>query len=177
MTRSLNRNKSGEERIENKITSNINDLVEVDLGLPFYFADKDLIVDKSDNFQKEDVLRLLNHFEKNGWRLPTKKDFFNNVVSEKNDGTIIMDFLFRKREGKNEFYLELKGNGNKIELPFESRLATFYWLGDDIFEKDCIKLWLIENGLSTTKIKLVVVCDVPFFVERNKMKIRLIKDK
>lgn len=68
----VNRAKSGEEREENKIRSNISELKPVNAcnEFPFLFADDDFIVDGNKNtFTWHEVEQLKPYFEKNGWRL------------------------------------------------------------------------------------------------------------
>ena len=68
MTRSLNRNKSGEERIESKITSNIGELNEVDLGV-VKISDEDVEINGEEIFTYYDMIKYKPYIEKLGWKI------------------------------------------------------------------------------------------------------------
>ena len=75
MTRSLNRNKSGEERLEDKIHSNIDKLKGIDIGLPFLISDDILEIDNKEKISFDEYNQKYRSFvEKKGWRLPNRYD-------------------------------------------------------------------------------------------------------
>ena len=78
-SKGLERAQSGEERIGDKIDSNINELNGVDLGLPFLIADEDLKVENKDEFTFDEMNHYRKMIEKNGWRIPTIKDLQDNL--------------------------------------------------------------------------------------------------
>lgn len=74
--KAIERSKTGEVRLGDRISSNIDELKPVDLGsdFPFVFADVDLIIEDKDRFnlnQYEDYMSGLNF---QGWRLPNYED-------------------------------------------------------------------------------------------------------
>lgn len=122
----INRAKSGEERIGDRINSNIYDLKMVDLDskLPYYVADALLEIDGKNEFLYTDFLynERKKFVEKHGWRIPNIADI--NCI-----GRTCVDVTFRKDDDGNVFYI-FKGDRGECEykLPL---MSTFTILSAD----------------------------------------------
>ena len=120
----MKRAQTGEERIEDKIDSNINSLQGVDVGLPFLIADMDLEVDGKTTFSFDEMKHYKNTIiEKNGWRIPTIEDLQYNL-----------DKPFLKFTYEDYTYIELKNTKNNNSVIFDFPKKTIneilYWLVD-----------------------------------------------
>lgn len=102
INKTLKRVRTGEERIEDKITTNIDEFSEIDLGFPFVFADRVLEVDGKDMMTNLELMSYMKTINKKntGWRLLTRDDIYNN-------------FLTEKKLLKNNFYTQYIFKGNK----------------------------------------------------------------
>ena len=122
-SKGIERSKSGEERLGDKIDSNINSLEGIDIGLPFLIADMDLEVEGKDTFNFDEM----NHYnksviEKNGWRIPTIKDLQNNLDKP---------FLkYTYKMGTIELLNKENNNSITFELSIKHPDELSYWLVD-----------------------------------------------
>ena len=75
LSKTINRSKSGEERIEDKIHSNIDKLKGIDIGLSFLISDDFLEITDQEKISFDDYNQKYRNFiEKKGWRLPNRDD-------------------------------------------------------------------------------------------------------
>ena len=70
----IERSKTGQERLEDKVNTNIKELKEIDWGLPFVIADSDLELNGSKNILMEDLKLHRDKIEKLEWRFMTEDD-------------------------------------------------------------------------------------------------------
>lgn len=181
----VNRAKSGEEREENKIHSNIRELKPVNVcnELPFLFADGDFIVDGNKNtFTWHEVENLKPHFEKNGWRLM------------RNDETSTLIALYKRGERCPFKWVEGEDDGFGIKNKETDEVAYFKpikILKKNYSKKECRYWtdWHIEDtedaGFFLKNMAGTVIFDpcgrfkvIHQMVDRNEeWKVRLIKDK
>ena len=161
MTRSLNRNKSGEERLGNRINSNINELESVDLDLDFLIADKDLEVDGKTLFTWDELLKLEKYVKSNGWRIPTRTEL--DCDGGVNDPEKI-EYMYS--QPKDMYLISIKDSKKDLIIKMDDWYGHEFWcIGDDPTR------WKISNGrLVQTSIFSEVGGD-------DKFHIRLVKDK
>lgn len=114
LSKTVNRAKSGEERIEEKVNSNLSELEEIDMGVAI-FADKDVIINDKDKFTRSEMESYIPFFEKNGWKVLTIdvvdnlkiKDIFPfdnqyvKVISKETNNVLIFDI--GERIGRKNF--------------------------------------------------------------------------
>lgn len=171
--KTLNRYKSGEERIEDKVNSNINTLEGIDLGLPFLIADTDLIINDKQSFTYEEMLKHVKFIESKGWRVPTDKD----IDKLRNDIKYDMDYDRRSQ------YIILTSNETQKEVRFHNDLSymetQFYWLYESYkwneqLGRKILHAWFVEiDGYSPEKPHRIGYTDYT----STSYRIRLIKDK
>lgn len=165
---SIKRAKDNTERIEDHIPdSNVYDLKEVDLGLPFYVADKTLTLNGSAEirFKEFEYDGDGEKINKLGWRIPTE----NELRLILNEGTIT-----RKVVNIYHYYI-LEKDGKEIVMGPHHGLDTFgLWCE---FNKKEIALiapmFFLEYNQKYNKINIVNSTDVV----TRKHEILLVKDK
>ena len=167
-SKGIERSKTDNERIEDKIDSNIDELIPVDLGFPFLIADKDFKIkdEKYHWFSYDDMKKYLKYFKKHGWRLLTNneiKEYFLDETQHKKS-EIILKF---KANGGNKFsfFLQNYPNKNEVELSLDAWYGINYWINDD----STIVKFL--NNAHGTDIRLLEID------KTDKCHIRLVKDK
>lgn len=86
----IERSKSGEERLEDKVNSNIKDLKPVDIGQNFLISDKPLELNGSNMIDARDFIEnYQDYFKKHDWRMLTSDDideirtYFNQYKLER----------------------------------------------------------------------------------------------
>ena len=137
MTRSLNRHKSGKERLENTphlpTPNNLKDLEPIDIGLDFLIADKPLMIQKEQFFNKiDEMLEYIDEVKKVGWRLPLEKEV-NELLKFDHDRVKYDDS--RTREGEVFFYSE----DGEILIKFNASIHDFFINTPG---------WKYDNGIS-----------------------------
>lgn len=157
----IKRSKSGEERLEDKINSNISNIKESeDIGLSFIISDQDFVYNGQEEFTEKEVYELLPIFEKYGWRLPKMHDGW--AIKHKCS-------LRRDKVDKNICYLT-KEYSRKGKVEFDETEKE-YWLFPDydtVKDMGYIHLNFINN------IKIVHTDN--FVDDTDKKRVRLIKD-
>lgn len=183
-SKGVERNLTGEDRLEDKHVSNIKDFKEVDLGFPFVFADVDLIVDGNDDFTWYDFENLRSYIEKTGWRLPNFEEinrlFFKHSSREITHDYIIFDY--ERKNGYDVAHISVKNFPGVLDVNIDNPHATYFWADwsskqDEInpkADKTTARMWMIRND------KYVRSGD--YFSTGNlykdkQIKIRLVKDK
>lgn len=175
LSKTINRSKTGEARIEDRIDSNISDLKEVDFGLSFVFADKDLLIDGKCIIKYDIIKEHLNGvFKSTGWRLPNMDeltDALNSVEIE----------YHTDHTGKNSFRTisgTCKKTGETLSFSDISPVYASPYLID--YEQDCdfdknksVRTWVIgSTDPETTPFGRFKIGPRTF-----PYRIRLIKDK
>ena len=80
LSKTLGRAKSGEERIEDRITSNIDDLEEINLG-DIKIADEDIEINGEEVFTYYDMIKYKPYIEQHGWKILDLETMVNIVHS------------------------------------------------------------------------------------------------
>ena len=89
-SKGFERSKTGEERIENKIQTNIETMDVVDIGHPIYvFADKDLEVEGEEMFVYKNYLEVKDYLNSKGWEIPETSDLMSCFVLDKLDYEVV----------------------------------------------------------------------------------------
>ena len=164
MTRSLNRKKSNDERLGDQLPSNLKSFKEINLNLPFVFADVDLEINGKDTFTfNEFDENYKNYFLKHGWRLPTYNELKNSFK----------DFKFISRLDSVSASSPETGESLVINLTIGEKL-TFYMLGysessEHIKNRQMCPVWIFDN---TTEFN-----DFGSTRVEHEVRIRLVKDK
>lgn len=91
---SVERAKSGEKRIGERMVSNIKDMSAIDVGMKIEFANIDLEIDGEDQITWPHLYNIYDQILKLGWRLPTESEV-DRILSKFN------------------FYAEQVGDGDK----------------------------------------------------------------
>ena len=155
-SKGINRSKTGEERLEDKLNSNIKNLKEIDLGLPFLIADDDLTIQHIDEFTHSDMERYKEFVESHGWRFPTceeLQDYINSDFLEYTDGNDSMVIFSKKTKQSVTF--------NK-----DTKFKSMHWCVSDNEVK-----WVISGQFACCSMFYVEIHDGVTY------HIRLIKDK
>lgn len=156
INKTLKRVRTGTERTENKIRSNIEDLKPVDLGLPFLIADDDFeLPDNEHNwFTWDAVEELKSTFRSNGWRLPTKEELKKYINDE--------SFVYSSDAAG--FNISSKTTDETLHINSDTWYAKVYWCED-------MCSWRINNGHARISSMF------NFASIGDKLYIRLVKDK
>ena len=183
----MKRVENNEDRLENKVNSNIKKLGEIDLGFPFVFADKDFEVSGDNKFTWEQVQGFLPHIEAHGWRLLSDDDVYNFYTN---------NFLPHKMKPEfetNEYtdhaysrFLSIEREGFEDILTFKlyDKNFAYYWCDySEHLKKTNTKEEL--DGLSTAKGVEIHLSNRYGFqpIETNNFgkntvrRVRLVKDK
>lgn len=123
----INRAKTGEERIEDKINSNISSLNGIDLGFNFLIADDTLEIEDERVFTLDDIKKYKDVIAKYGWRLMTVEECqliaYNSRFKVENGGKYnTMEFLvIESKKNKNSVSYNITATGAK----------KFYWVDPD----------------------------------------------
>ena len=168
-SKGVERSQTGEERLGDKVNSNIKELKEIDLGFDFVFADKNLILNGEEELSYDDIKHYIEYIQNNGWRLMTREDAKTaSKLSPEHS-----DILFSVNN--NEVRARLKNTDEYLSLPLSSQY-TYYML-DKIYDDGRIFSWVLcktkhyvtgrFNSAGTSKL---VDCNEKIFV-------RLVKDK
>ena len=184
LSKTLSRVKSGEERLEDRIESNIDEFEEIDLGFPFVFADRNLVINGEDKFTWEDFESYRSYIEMQGWRLPNfeelPKCFFRSRYPDR-----LHDYITYKYD-KGKVYFESKKGIDVLEIYIDNPYGQDFWC-DWIPEFDNVEN-KIKRGVDSQNARGWGVASWRYvqgnnpvdFNNYNKMKklsIRLIKDK
>ena len=183
------RNKSlgQEERKEDFIKFNIDEMKEVDLdeSIPFLWADIDLEANGETTFDRETLDMMLPKIEKTGWRLPNGplelRDFIKAIIRSKDK----IDTKWVPFEGAT--YTNTK-TGVVLSFPTPNQQWGWsYWAKDDYFVKFPEKL---SHKASTYTERSFDMCNYHYenypksvLIQTNnapknkKLHIRLVKDK
>ena len=175
-SKTFDRARTGEVRTEEKIDSNVYTLKEVDLGLPFVFADEDLVIDGKNMHHYKNIKEILPLIKSTGWRLPTYDELKNTNVHNVFKNEIKYE---TKHDGKNGFRT-ISGTSTKTEetLSFDDISPTYgeYFILDDEYDTSKslhLNVWYIGdldkeddlfNNFTIASIRMIY-------------KVRLIKDK
>lgn len=81
VNKTLKRIRTGRERIEDVIKTNVDEYEEVDLGLPFVFANVNLIVGGDDTFTFGELMKYMKVIKKTGWRLLSPEDVKRHLLT------------------------------------------------------------------------------------------------
>ena len=172
MTRSLNRNKSGEERLGNKLTTNINELSEVDMGddYPYVFSDEVLDINGQTTFTFEEISKYRSQFEINGWRLPTYDDIYNQYLYiEKN--VVYMELKNTMGGRKRIITWTNTKNENEFIVPIPSGFVSYV-----VDYNNDFALWFFESQFAS-RFRTLFTDKSDVNMYKHNCQIRLIKDK
>lgn len=99
----IQRTKSGEKRIGDRMNSNISNMVAIDVGMKIEIADIDLEIEGEEQFTWGHLYEVYDQVLKLGWRLPTKSEI----------DRILSKFIFyseRTDDDKKLIYFKSKKN-------------------------------------------------------------------
>lgn len=185
----INRAKSDEERLEDKLNTNIKTLKTVDMGsnagVNVLFADQDLEIDGRTSFTYDEMKSYIPYIEKQGWRIPTYDEmhsFFMNCLITINYRRFKINELIRLEEFDDDVFFEIESveTGNSLYFPLrKSNIQTWrynleqYWLL--IPDKDDKKRY----GIITIAPERVTTFAITtsFRDSVTKLRIRLVKDR
>ena len=115
-SKGIERSKSGDERIEDKLPkNNIKELKPVDLGLDFLIADNRLSLNGKEFFKLNDIYHYLPNIEKTGWRLPT--------IDEVNE---LCNLEYCKYNSKDNLVTFFNSNDLSIMISFNPTKDSFF---------------------------------------------------
>lgn len=164
LSKTINRARTGEDRKEDKIKSNIEQLEPVDLGLPFLIADKDFELDEevenqNKKFKWSEVEQLKPMFNKHGWRLPTLKELQKYI----NQSFLDYEEVPTKQGAK--ITIRNIDTHEKLYINPETWFAHLYWCEFEM-------VWKINIGRN--RINSIFETTPKMYTFNN---IRLVKDK
>ena len=171
LSKTINRSKSGEERIEDKIQTNISEMKEVDMGNPYLnFADIDLEINGENMFTWEEYLKYKKYIESTEWRLPVVNSLF------KNDWYKINRVNYTEEEldnGDRIYSGTSKNTGETLSFLVEDMYLYGQYMIDgnydpgSYYDKSCVCLWVVggpvedfgrkETGSKVKKYKIRLV--------------------
>lgn len=176
----INRSKSGEERLEDKIHSNIKELKPVIFSdsYTYAFADKDFEIEGKTEFTWDEVEELKPHFEKHGWRLIREDEVMQTLMKNQKfsfcvGGKDMQDQGFKNKDTNETVFF----TPQNIDV---RNIVCRYWTEFDKKYDDNKKLknFLFKDTANTFNISVYSQFKVTMrFVNKNShYKIRLIKD-
>lgn len=128
LSKTLNRAKTGEERKEDKINSNIDELKTIDLGY-VQFADVDIEIEGKTEFSFYEMVKYNEYFNKHGWKV-FDFDTALKLIKDENIGRSV-------NEDKN-VVLYNKNTNEKVEFviacPADDTAEYCWWL-DNLHSK------------------------------------------
>lgn len=183
-SKGVDRSKSGEERLENKVVLNTNEFKEIDLGFPFVFANIDLTVDGDEKITWLKFEDIKLQIERTGWRLPgwheLKKLLFKFAGNppELNDD---LNVYTKYEMNKTFVYVKSKKTDEMLEFVIDNPYGQSYWCGYD-------KTSLEKNSALIKNARIMRINDPKYAYngmlfsfenedKNEKLKIRLVKDK
>ena len=159
----IKRAKSGEERLEDKLVSNIHQLKPIDMGFRFLVADDVLSIDDIEYFDEDRLQEYKNFIHENGWRLMTVQE-----------ARLFAHNLSYKLENDTTLVIKSPKTQNTIKLNIEQYGAfVYYWIDkgytSSLTADTTLKIELLNGG----------VCDASVSIGRlfHNYKIILVKDK
>lgn len=170
----IKRAKTGALRKEDIINSNINNFKEIDLGdfCPFYIADINLEIDNEEFITFDEWRSHKSKIEKTGWRMPTKDEWKDIVMSW---CKIKVDF---KDDDMWDATLVSKYNETTLGTEISRYTgAAQMWLEDEDQDSDGIEyncafnIWLKNSRISNPSYNYI------YKKKSDGCIIRLIKDK
>ena len=185
----VNRSKSGEERLEDKLNTNIKTLKTVDMGsnagVDVLFADKDLEINGRTSFTYDEMKSYIPYIEKQGWRVPTYDEmhsFFMNCLITINGRKFRINDVIRLEKFDDEVFFEIESveTGNSLYFPLrKSKIATYnydlewYWLlkSDEEYKDRYGIITIAPERITTFSIT------TSFRDSVTKLRIRLVKDR
>lgn len=133
----INRAKTGEKRIEDKLNCNIDKLKPIDIGdaCPVYIADVDLILNGDDYISFDVYEQYKDKIEETGWRMPGRLEMLHNIWEH-----CVIDFEYDKVKSPDIWTPRMVSHINKEKIlftPTSIHENANYWLEDD---EDAVKL-------------------------------------
>ena len=185
LSKTYDRYRTGEDRLEDKIITNISKFKEIDMGFPFVFADIDLEVNGNDKFTWDEIMQYQEQINKTGWRMVGWCEFRDNFMKSRHLPSELSNDLTSKYEYElNNFtiYIKSKITKNTLEFFVNNKYGQNYWCIDDYVTTSKYA----SNNNNTQRVfrvsapeygykGMILSCENES-VDR-KVKVRLVKDK
>ena len=168
-SKGIERSKTGEERMEEKIISNIDTLNGIDLGEDFLISDEYLSINGEDRFTLDEYRQYEEFIHSKGWRLPELDDiktlgFSNRYIS-----------FDKIREGNYTEIIHISSSKTGEKVKFEFPDTQYMWYNKDPNHASGVDRSFGKYGGVWTCIDKKVTIKSTF--TDNKYMVRLIKDK
>lgn len=182
LNKTLKRVRTGEERTEDKLNTNLDELKPIDIceDFPFFFADKDFSVvrddlddDEYELFDFREGEKFDEYASKKGWRLPWSEDIEKiiNILKEKKKKLTPKEFANFSNEMYEKFCdIECDNPDWDEYIPFWCSDLNDYDSEDDYYDAEGWYWYITDMGLDS-RVHLSMKA------QNRNCHIRLIKDK
>ena len=124
------RSKTGDERLEKKVTFNINDIKPVDLGGDVLIADIDLTINGEEEITWEELQDIKRQIEKTGWRIPDWDEIRFLFHKDKHLPPKMRDDITVHTKDENGgviVYVQSQKTKETVTFPLDNPYGCFYW--------------------------------------------------
>ena len=164
---------SDERRLENRIGGNIKELIPIDTGEDFLWADEDLIIDGQEYFTHEEILEIGDKIASYGWRFPNSMDIFGISIEYMGEMRKREQVTFSSYDAKvsaHDIICTSPHNGEEVSFITTTATTSIAYFLDTGTSKR-------YNGWFVTVQRQSVNFGMGAIKEEAKCRIRLIKDK
>lgn len=181
----IERSKTGEERREDVINTNVNEFTEVDLSdeLPFVFADMDLVFDDMKVFTYDEMLSAVDYIsKKSDWRIMTDEEMLKYFLDTSDPCESPTGNEYHAKsdlccdvEKYGETNIYFKNNPSiKLSFPYDEKIDGSFWLIEKNPSSNKQKPMYSISMEEWTKNFVIMFCHRH---KNCKNGIRLVKDK
>lgn len=183
-SKGVHRTKSGYERLEKKVHTNISNFKEVDLGFPFVFADINLEINGDEKMTWYDVENYKNQIIREGWRLITW-DEVSKYLLENKFGEVNHDLIIDTKSDLNgtDIYIKSKTTNKILSLYIDNPYGQSYWCDWGKRDSERVDVNELKNA-RTLRVhdpkyayEGVNIFSMENENKNEKIKVRLVKDK
>ena len=133
-SKTLNRGRKGEERLENRIVLNIKDMKPIDLGEGVLIADIDLTINGEEKFDYYRLQEIKHHIAKTGWRVPKWTELKLTILKTRFLPPEMKDEMIVDTKSVNNgtmVYLKSKDTNETVEFYLDNPYGQIYWCDYD----------------------------------------------
>lgn len=175
VNKTLKRTRLGDERQEDKISTNIDQFKEVDLGFDFVFADRNLVINGEEEMTYKELLSYYDYLKTTGWRPITDIELKKSLLCQYHgDYNLNYEITYTKYPENSTVVFKRKGFDDTLEMDID-----FYW---ELTKLDQIGVTVFGYGVGTTTSSIFrpkqqsIINETPLLAH-HKHKVRLIKNK
>ena len=183
-SKGIERSKTGEERLGDKLVTNIDQLNWIDLGFDFLISDVNFEIDGNEKITYIELENAFSHIKSKGCRVPGWHELKSSLLKSQGTPLELYDWLkvYTKSEQRGtHVYLESDKTHKKVEFYIDNPYGQSYWCRYD-------KTSLEKNSASIQNARIMRINDPKYAYEgmlfsfenedkNEKLKVRLVKDK